>query len=83
MHHLSMVLYPRHAGLHPFHVRFSLPESALVRSMLDDGFRYRHPAREQEAIVWAQDSHGVDAVLTYHYGTQWHGLVLLSDERRP
>jgi hypothetical protein len=37
MRHVSIVIHPREAGLKPYHVSFYRPESAPVRSVLDDG----------------------------------------------
>jgi hypothetical protein len=34
--------------------------------MLDEGLWYRHPEREDTAIVWAQDETSIAEVLTSH-----------------
>jgi hypothetical protein len=42
--------------------------------MLDEGLWYRHPEREETAIVWAQDEASIAEVLTYHYQHSWSHL---------
>jgi len=42
--------------------------------MLDEGMWYRHPEREETAIVWAQDEASIPEVLTYHYQHSWSHL---------
>lgn len=74
MQHLATVLSPRAHGLTPYRVTFQRPQSPPLRSMLDEGLVYRHPERDEEAIVWAQEAAGIVAVLTYHYGQDWSDL---------
>jgi hypothetical protein len=47
--------------------------------MLDEGLWYRHPERENTAIVWAQDEASIAAVLTYHYRDSWSHLWVLTE----
>ena len=74
MHHLACVLHPRERGLTPYPVAFRRAQSHPLRSMLDEGLRYRHPEREETAIVWAQDEASIAEVLTYHYQHNWSHL---------
>jgi hypothetical protein len=74
MLHLATVLSPRAHGLTPYRVTFQRPHSPPLRSMRDEGIVYRHPERHEEAIVWAQETAGIVAVLTYHYGHDWSDL---------
>jgi hypothetical protein len=46
--------------------------------MLDEGMWYRHPEREETAIVWAQDVASIAEVLTYHYRDSWSHLRVLA-----
>ena len=78
MHHLSTILNPRDAGLTPFVVRFTCAASGPVRSLLDDGLWYVHPAQEETATVWAKEEAGIAAVLTYHYRRSWSQHTVLS-----
>jgi len=77
MRHVSIVSNPREAGLTPYHVQFTVEDSPPVRSLLEEGFWYTHPAQEDEAIVWAKDEEAVAEVLTYHYRRSWSGLRIL------
>jgi hypothetical protein len=79
MKHLARELHPREQGLTPYRVAFRRPESHPLRSMLEEGVWYRHPEREETAIVWAQDTASIAAVLTYHYRDSWSHLRLLAD----
>jgi hypothetical protein len=79
MKHLARELHPRAQGLTPYRVAFRRPESHPLRSMLEEGVWYRHPEREETAIVWAQDTASIAAVLTYHYRDSWSHLRLLAD----
>jgi hypothetical protein len=45
--------------------------------MRDEGVWYRHPEREETAIVWAPDAASIAAVLTYHYRDSWSHLRVL------
>jgi hypothetical protein len=74
---LSICLYLREAGLKPYRVAFQRHQSAPVRSMLDEGVIYCHPARQEEAIVYAENEAGIPAVLDYHYLRGWSGLRVL------
>lgn len=74
MQHLSEKLNPKSMGLKPFKVSFKRPESCLVSSMLEEGIAYKHPARTQTAIVWAESIDNVPEVLRYHYGTNWSDI---------
>ena len=47
-------------------------------SMRDEGVQYRHPEREEAAMVWAQDAASIAAVLTYHYRDSWSHLQVLT-----
>jgi hypothetical protein len=40
--------------------------------------QYRHPEREETAIVWAQDAASLAAVLTSHYRDSWSHLQVLT-----
>ena len=60
MKHLACVLHPRAHGLTPYRVAFRRPKNHL-RSLLDEGLWYRHPEREETAIVWAQDAASIAA----------------------
>jgi hypothetical protein len=71
---LSLYSNPEERGLKPFPVRFRRPESAPIRSMLDEGFIYRNPERIQVAIVWANEASEIPQVLNFHDGIDWHGL---------
>jgi hypothetical protein len=77
--HLACVLDPRAHGLTPDRVAFRRAESHPLRSMLDEGLWYRHPERENTAIVWAQDAASIAAVLTYHYRDSWSHLRVLTN----
>jgi len=79
MRHLARVMHPREQGLTPYHVVFRRAQSHPIRSMLDEGMWYRHPEREETAIVWAQDAASIAAVLTYHYRDSWSHLRLLAE----
>ena len=79
MHHLACVLHPRERGLTPYRVAFRRAQSHALRSMLDEGLWYRHPEREETAIVWAQDAASLAAVLTYHDRDSWSHLRVLAD----
>ena len=74
MRHLARVLHPRTHGLTPYRVVFRRAQSHPIRSMLDEGMWYRHPEREETAIVWAQDEASIPEVLTYHYQHSWSHL---------
>lgn len=78
MEFFSTILSPQAEGLTCYWVRFQRLESAPVPSMLAEGQRYRHPAGEQTAMVWAADEAGIAAVLTWHYQDTWHSLVVLT-----
>jgi hypothetical protein len=60
-------------------VAFRRAESHPLRSMLNEGVWYRHPEREETAIVWAQDAASIAAVLTYHYRNSWIHLQVLME----
>ena len=79
MRHLAGVLHPRAHGLTPYRVMYQRAESHPVRSLLDEGRWYRHPEREETAIVWAQDAASLAAVLTYHDRDSWRHLRVLAD----
>ena len=81
MIHLSMVINPHEAGLHPYDIAFHRPESAPVRSLLDEGLVYAHPARTERATVWADSTEAIADVLTYHYGNEWSDLRLLPKQQ--
>lgn len=74
--HLSVWTNPRERNLTQFNVAFTLPESAPVPSMLDDGFVYRRPERRIEATVWAVDRQDVMNVLRYHYSSKPINVVI-------
>jgi len=74
MRHLARVLHPRAHGLTPYRVVFRRAQSHPIRSILDEGLWYRHPEREETAIVWAQDEASIPQVLTYHYQHSWSHL---------
>ena len=78
MCHLACVLDPRAHGLTPSRVAFRRAESHPLQSMLDEGLWYRHPEREETAIVWAHDVASIAAVLTYHYRDSWSHLRVLA-----
>jgi len=46
--------------------------------MRDEGVQYRHPEREETAMVWAQDEASIAAVLTYHDRDSWSHLQVLT-----
>ncbi len=77
LRHLSVVSDPQHHGLTAYHIKFTLEESGLVPSLLDDGLRYRHPERDEEVICWAQEPSAIPEVLTYHYERQWSKLEMI------
>ena len=74
MRHLARVLHPREHGLTPYRVVCRRTQSHPIRSMLDEGMWYRHPEREDTAIVWAQDEASIADVLTYHDQHSWSHL---------
>jgi hypothetical protein len=78
MQQLACVLHPRERGLMPYPVAFRQAESRPLQSMLDEGLWYRHPEREETAIVWAHDVASIAAVLTYHYRDSWSHLRVLA-----
>ena len=78
MHHLACVLHPRAHGLTPYRVVYKRAESHPFPSMRDEGVQYRHPEREEAAMVWAQDAASIAAVLTYHYRDSWSHLQVLT-----
>jgi hypothetical protein len=71
---LSVYRNPQERGLKPFRIRFRRPESAPIRSMLDEGFIYRNPERIQEATVWVKEASEIPQVLNFHFGIDWFGL---------
>ena len=79
MQHLACILHPRAHGLTPYRVVYKRAESHPVRSLLDEGLWYRHPEREETAIVWAQDAASLATVLTYHYRDSWRHLQVLAE----
>jgi hypothetical protein len=79
MRHLACVLHPRAHNLTPYRVVYKRTESHPVRSLLDEGLWYRHPKREETAIVWAQDAAALATVLTYHYRDSWSHLQVLAE----
>ena len=79
MKHLACVLHPRAHGLTPYRVVYKRAESHPVRSLLDEGLWYRHPEREETAIVWAQDAASLAAVRTYHDRDSWRHLRMLAE----
>jgi hypothetical protein len=79
MRHLARVMPPREQGLTPYRVVCRRAQSHPLRSMLDEGMWYRHPEREETAIVWAQDAASIAAVLTYHYQHSWSHLRVLAE----
>lgn len=79
MRHLAREMHPQAHGLTPYRVAFRRAESHPLPSMRDEGLWYRHPEREETAIVWAQDAASIAAVLTYHYRDSWRHLRLLAD----
>lgn len=68
------------AGDLKWRVTLARPESPPIRVLLQDGIVYRHPAREEVAIVWAPDLAGIYAVLEYHYHTDWHWVRIQAVE---
>ena len=78
MRHLARVLHPRAHGLTPYRVVFRRAQSHPLRSMLDEGLWYRHPEREDTAIVWAQGEASIAEVLTYHYQHSWRHFRVLT-----
>ena len=78
MRHLAQVMHPRQHGLTPYRVAFRRAESHPLPSMRDEGVQYRHPEREETAILWAQDEASIAAVLTYHYRNSWSDLRVLT-----
>ena len=78
MQQLACVLYPRERGLTPYRVAFRRAASPPVPSLRDAGVQYRHPEREETAMVWAQDEASIAAVLTYHYRDSWSHLQVLT-----
>ena len=78
MRHLACVLHPRAHGLTPYRVVYKRAESHPLPSMRDEGVQYRHPEREETAMVWAQDEASIAAVLTYHYRDSWSHLQVLT-----
>ena len=77
MRHLASVMHPRAQGLTPYRVAFRLAASHPIRSMRDAEVLYRHPEREDTAIVWAQDAAAIAAVLTSHDQDSWSHLRVL------
>jgi len=77
MQHLAREMAPQAHGLTPYRVTFRRAESHPIRSMLDKGVWYTHPAREETAIVWAQEEASIAEVLTYHYRKSWSNLRVL------
>ncbi len=78
MFSLSITLFPHEDHLTPYRVTFHRPESGALPSMLEEGVIYRHPARQEEAIVWAKDRAGIVTVLNYHYGYDWSDLHVIA-----
>jgi hypothetical protein len=64
--------------LTPYRVVYKRAESHPFPSMRDEGVQYRHPEREETAIVWAQDETSIAAVLTYHYQDSWSHFRVLT-----
>jgi hypothetical protein len=60
--------------LTPYRVVYKRAASHPLQSLLDEGLWYRHPEREETAIVWAQDEVSISEVLTYHYPYSWSHL---------
>ena len=83
MRHVSREINPREAGLTPYHIQFTREESPPVRSLLDEGFWYTHPAQNEDVIVWAKDAASIPEVLTYHYHRSWSGLNVLPSQPAP
>ena len=77
MRYLARVLHPREHGLTPYRVVFRRAQSHPLQSLRDEGLWYRHPEREDTAIVWAQDATSIAEVLTYHYQDSWSHLRVL------
>ncbi len=74
MKHLACVLHPRAHGVTPSRVVYKRAASHPLQSLLDEGLWYRHPEREETAIVWAQDEASIPEVLTYPYPYSWSHL---------
>ena len=83
MRHVSIVSNPREAGLTAYTIQFTQEEHGPIRSLLDDGFWYIHPAQEETVIVWAKDAEAIPEVLTYHYGRKWSGLHMVLPQPQP
>lgn len=78
MQHLSTVISPSiRDGLTPFYVTFYLKESSPLPSVFEEGMVYRHPEREEEAVVWAVNDSEVFGILQYHYGNEWYGARVM------
>jgi len=67
----------------PYCVQLRRDESPPVTSMLEDGFWYTHPERQETAIVWAKDASAIAEVLEYHYPRSWSHLTIIPDHRQP
>jgi hypothetical protein len=74
MRHLARVLHPRAHDLTPYRVVCRRAHSHPLPSLRDEGLWYRHPEREDTAIVWAQDAASIAAVLTSHDQDSWSHL---------
>jgi|RhiMetdeSRZDD1v2_1073273.scaffolds.fasta_scaffold4456501_1 hypothetical protein len=83
LRHLSEYLNPRDHGLTPHHIAFTLPESAPVPSMLDEGVVYCHPEQTEEVICWAENEAAISKVLHYHYGRKWNSLKISQRQPKP
>jgi hypothetical protein len=77
MKHRARVLHPREHGLTPYRVVCRRAQSHPLQSLRDEGLWYRHPEREETAIVWTQDEASIPEVLTYHYQDSWSHLRVL------
>jgi hypothetical protein len=78
MRHLAREMHPHAHGLTPYRVAFRRAESHPLPSMRDEGVQYRHPEREETAIVWVQDAASIADILTYHYQHNWSHLRVLT-----
>jgi hypothetical protein len=66
MRHRVRVLHLRAPGLTPYRVVCRRAHSHPLQSLRDAGLWYRHPAWEDTAIVCAQDTARIAAILPYH-----------------
>lgn len=79
MVHLALILCPHDDHLTPYRVTFRRPASGPLPSMREDGVRYCHPERHEEAIVWTTEPAEIAGVLAYHYGHDWSDLHVATE----